>query len=104
MARANDDSFLNWRPAHAKNLEAAGYAKVSVLIDSDSRLYLNGRQVGVSQLARQIGELLGDAPAGQRTVLLKIHREAQALYFEPVIEAVSEAGGDLVHVLEELKE
>ena len=104
LARANDDSFLNWQPARAKNLEAAGYAKVSVLIDADSKLYLNGRQVGMAQLSGQIGELLGDAPAGQRTVLLKIHREAQALYFEPVIEAVSEAGGDLVHVLEELKE
>lgn len=104
LARANDDSFLNWQPARAKNLEAAGYAKVSVLIDGDSKLYLNGRQVGMSQLSAQISELLGDAPAGQRTVLLKIHREAQALHFEPVIEAVSEAGGDLVHVLEELKE
>lgn len=104
LARANDDSFLNWQPAHAKDLQAAGYAKVSVLIDADSKLYLNGRQVGMTQLSTQIGELLGDAPAGQRTVLLKIHREAQALYFEPVIEAVSEAGGDLVHVLEELKE
>jgi len=104
LARANDDSFLNWQPARAKNLEAAGCAKVSVLIDGDSKLYLNGRQVGMAQLSPQIAELLGDAPAGQRTVLLKIHREAQALYFEPVIEAVSEAGGDLVHVLEELKE
>jgi biopolymer transport protein ExbD len=103
LARANDDSFLNWQPARARNLEAAGYAKVSVLVDTDNRLYLNGRQVGMSQLSQQIGELLGDAPAGQRTVLLKIHREVQALYYEPVIEAISEAGGDLVHVLEELK-
>jgi len=104
LARANDDSFLNWQPARAKGLEAAGYAKASVLIDAENKLYLNGRQVGMSQLAQQVGELLGDAPAGQRTVLLKVHREAQAIYYEPVIEAISEAGGDLVHVLEELKE
>ncbi len=104
LARANDDSFLNWEPARAKDLEAAGYSKVSVLIDSENKLYLNGPQVGTSQLAQQVGALLGDAPAGQRTVLLKVHREAQAIYYEPVIEAISEAGGDLVHVLEELKE
>jgi len=104
LARANDDSFLNWQPARAKNLEAAGYSKVSVLIDADSKLHLNGRQVGMTQLSRDIGELLGDAPAGQRTVLLKVHRDAQAMHYEPVIEAISEAGGDLVHVLEELKE
>jgi len=104
LARANDDSFLNWQPAKAKDLEAAGYAKVSVLIDKDSKLYLNGRQVGMATLGQQIGELLGDRPSGDRTVLLKVHREAQAMYYEPVIEAISEAGGDLVHVLEEQKE
>ncbi len=104
LARANDDSFLNWQPARGKNLESAGYSKVSVLIDKDSKLYLNGRQVGMSQLSHQIAELLGDAPAGRRTVLLKVHREAQAMYYEPVIEAISEAGGDLVHILEKQKE
>lgn len=104
LAQANDDSFLNWQPAQSKNLEAAGYSKVSVLIDTDSKLYLNGRQVGMAGLAGQIGELLGEAPPGERTVLLKVHREAQAMYYEPVIEAISEAGGDLVHILEEQKE
>ena len=37
-------------------------------------------------------------------MLLKVHREAQAMYYEPVIEAICEAGGDLIHVLEERKE
>ena len=59
--------------------------------------------MGEAQLADEIEELLGDAPAGERTVLLKVHKEATAMRFEPVIEAVSEAGGDLVHVLEEVK-
>jgi len=104
LARAQDDSFLKWQPAHARNLEQAGPSKVSVLIDAESKLYLNGRQVGAAQLAKQIGELLGEAPPGQRTVLLKVHRDAQAMRFEPVIEAISEAGGDLVHILEKEKE
>ena len=30
-----------------------------------------------------------------------VHREATAVRFEPVIEAISEAGGDIVHILEE---
>jgi biopolymer transport protein ExbD len=55
----------------------------------------------VAQLAERIGETLGDAPPGDRNVLLKVHREAAAMRFEPVIEAISEAGGDLVHILEE---
>ena len=103
LARAQDDSHLQWQPARAKDLQGAGAAKVSVLIDKDNRLHLNGRQVGVVQLAPEIEKLLGDAPAGSRTVLLKVHKDATAMYYEPVIEAVSEAGGDLVHVLEEQK-
>jgi biopolymer transport protein ExbD len=54
-------------------------------------------------LAGSIEDLLGDAPPGKRTVLLKVHKETLAQRFEPIIEAVSEAGGDLVHVLEEKK-
>ena len=80
LARAQDDSFLNWQPAKAPNLESAGTAK---------------------QLADRIRETLGDAAPGERNVLLKVHREATAVRFEPVIEAISEAGGDIVHILEE---
>ena len=40
-------------------------------------------------------------PPGKRTVLLKIHRDTPYRDFEPVIEAVSAAGGELHHVLEE---
>jgi len=101
LARANDDSYLKWRPARSDEVEAAGYSKVSVLIDTENRLYLNGHQVGVASLADQIQELLGNAPVGQRTVMLKVDSEAQALHYEPVIEAISQAGGDLVHVLEQ---
>ena len=101
LARAQDDSFLNWQPAKATNLESAGPAKVSVLIDTEDRLYINGQEIGVAQLADRIRETLGDAPPGERNVLLKVHREATADRFEPVIEAISEAGGDMVHILEE---
>ena len=101
LARAQDDSHLQWSPAAAVELESAGSSKVSVLIDNENKYYLNGQPVGEIQLASAIEELLGNAPAGERNVLLKVHRDAQAMYFEPAIEAISEAGGDLVHVLEE---
>lgn len=101
LARAQDDSHLNWTPASTAKVESAGVSKVSVLIDSENKLYLNGQPIGISQLAPRVKELLGDSPPGDRTVLLKVNHEAQAMLFEPVIEAVSEAGGDLVHILEE---
>ncbi|MBC8356758.1 MAG: biopolymer transporter ExbD [Planctomycetes bacterium] len=104
LARAQDDSHLQWTPAKADNLENAGHTMVSVLIDSDSKLYLNGQQIGVAQLAGQIETALGDAPQGERSVLVKVHNDTLAQRFEPVIEAISEAGGDLIHIVEEQRD
>jgi biopolymer transport protein ExbD len=101
LARAQDDSHLQWQPAQARQLEGIASTKVSVLIDRNNKLYLNGQEIGQAGLAKGISELLGSTPQGQRTVLLKVHKEATAMYYEPVIEAISEAGGDLVHILEE---
>jgi biopolymer transport protein ExbD len=99
LARAQDDSHLKWKPAEAVDLEAAKYAKVSVIMDHEQKLYLNGQQVGESELASLIEKNLGNTPAGERYVLLKCDRDVTALRFQPVLEAVGEAGGDLVHVL-----
>jgi biopolymer transport protein ExbD len=101
LARAQDDSHLQWTPAEARNIESAGHSVVSVLIDTDEKLYLNGQPIGESGLEMKIDELLGDLPVGERIVLLKVHRDATALRFEPVIEAISSAGGELVHIVEE---
>lgn len=103
LARAQDDSHLQWTPAKAENLENAGYSMVSVVVDNENKLYLNGQEIGVGQLADAIDGQLLDARAGERTVLLKVHQEAIAQRFEPVIEAISEAGGELVHIVEEDK-
>ena len=100
LARAQDDSHLVWQPAEAKEIESAGQSIVSVLIDEDHKVYVNGQQAGEAELAGRVEEMLGDLPAGQRTVLLKIDRETTAQTFEPVIEAISQAGGDLVHIVE----
>jgi biopolymer transport protein ExbD len=104
LARAQDDSHLKWNPAKAGNLESAGHSRVSVVVDIEGDLYLNGQQFGVSQLAPAIEQLLGDQQAGQRTVLLKVHNETVAQRFEPIIEAISEAGGDLVHIVEDRRQ
>lgn len=104
LARAQDDSHLQWQPAEAMELEAAKYSKVSILMDKDQKLYFNGNQISVSELPSLIDSNLGDAPPGERIVLLKCHKEVTALMFQPVLEAVGEAGGDLVHVLNEKKQ
>ncbi len=104
LARAQDDSHLKWKPAVTPELEHAGHPKASIVVDVKNRLFLNGRQIGIASLSKRVEELLGTAPAGERTVLLKIDSDATASKFEPIIEAVSEAGGEVVHVLEKEKE
>lgn len=101
LARAQDDSHLQWTPAQVSNLESAGHSMVSVVIDSENDLYLNGQQIGVANLSSRIEDTLKGVPAGERTVLVKVHRETVAQRFEPVIEAISEAGGELVHIVED---
>ena len=101
LAKATDDSHLQWDPAETTNVTRAGAAKVSIVIDAESKYYLNGQQVGIAQLAPQIEQILGGSTGDDRRVLLKVHRNATANHFEPIIEAVSEAGGTIMHVLEE---
>lgn len=100
LARAQDDSHLQWQPANAENIKQARPAVVSIVIDTDGRTYLNGQPAAHAGLASAIERMLGQRGVGDRTVLLKVHRTTRAEMFEPVIEAISEAGGELVHVLE----
>jgi biopolymer transport protein ExbD len=100
LARAQDDSHLQWQPAKLDQLEMAAAARASVTIDSGFKTYLDGKEISVEQLAASLSALLGDAPSGQRNVFLKVHREATASHFEPVIAAIGEAGGDLIHILQ----
>ncbi len=118
LARVQDDSHIQWKPAEGRELVKPETMRISVAIDREGVTYLNGRVLSETadsaairdMLARALynekgapGQrgLLGDLPAGRRTVLLKIHRDTPYRDFEPVIEAVSAAGGELHHVLEE---
>lgn len=104
LARTQDDSNLKWKPAGSPNVQALDQSKISVTVDEDNRVYLNGVQKGIGELTASIEQMLKAEPPGHKTVLLKIHKDTQAATFEPIIEAVSQAGGDLVHVLAEEKQ
>ena len=104
LAKAQDDSHVKWTAAQTAKVEAANKSKASIVVDIHNKIFLNGREISESQLAAAIEKRLGDAPTGQRTVLLKINKDAQALRFEPILAAASEAGGEIVHILQENKE
>ena len=104
LARVRDDSHIQWEPARIDELEQAKNSKASVAIGSDNETYLNGRKVeDIGSLAGDISEILGESKAGNRTVLFKVDKHTKAKDFEPVIEAISDAGGDLLHVLEDVR-
>lgn len=101
LARSQDDSHLKWEPARTAEVENFGNPRVSITVDIENRVYLNGRQVSVREISTGVQSFLGDLPPGRRIVLLKIHKDTLAATFEPIVEAVSEAGGEVVHVLQQ---
>ena len=42
LARAQDDSHLQWNPAQAEKVESAGHSMVSIVVDTDNRLAITG--------------------------------------------------------------
>ena len=79
----------------------ASNTKVSVSVDKDNKIYLNGQEIGVLQLADKVAQELADKPPDERVVLLKIHKETLAATFNPIMEAVSLSGGEVLHVIDE---
>jgi len=102
MAKTQDDSHIQWEPARdADTRMVTSNTKISISVDVDNKVYFNGQQVGVRELADRVAQELGDKPASERVVLLKIHKETLAATFNPIMEAVSQAGGEVVHVIDE---
>lgn len=100
LARAQDDSHLQWQPAKLKEVEMVAAPRASVTIDTGYKTYLDSKEIAPEELAAALTTILGETPAGSRHVFLKVHREAKASHFEPVVAAIAEAGGDLIHILE----
>lgn len=100
LARVQDDSHVQWDPAVLSDIEAAGAPIANVAIDSAYKTYLNGEEISNDLLAPRLNAILGETPSGRRNIFLKVHKEATAKHFEPVIQAIGDAGGDLVHILE----
>jgi biopolymer transport protein ExbD len=110
LARVTDDSHVKVNKADGTELQKPQSKRVGIAIDTNQITYLNGVRINPDMISDALYQpeaplgqrgLLGDQPPGQRTVLLKIDKNTPASLFEPVIEAVSKAGGELHHVLEE---
>ena len=59
--------------------------------------------MSTDQLAAEVENSLANAGPAERKVLLKVHQDTPSQRFEPVIEAIAKAGGELWLVLEKGK-
>lgn len=100
LARTQDDSHVQWTPAQLTNVDAAAAPMASIAVDVQNKVFLDGKEIGVDQITSRLNAILGDTPAGSRNVYLKIHKDAAARVFEPVIEAAGASGSDLFHIIE----
>lgn len=100
LARVQNDSHIQWTPAQVDAVQPAAAALAGVAIDSGRKVYLDGREISPDSLAAQLETILDGAAGGARRVHLKIDKDTPASVFEPVIEAISEAGGEITHILE----
>jgi biopolymer transport protein ExbD len=101
LAKMQDQTQIQWEPAQATGAKPVAKAKVSITVDRDGKVYLNAKQVGLMNLTALVQAELGDSPPGERAVHLKIHKDTLAATFEELIAKVSEAGGEMVHVIED---
>ena len=101
MAKGTTESAVDWKPATTVvRLNAADNSLASVIIDKDSKVYLNGLAVSMGSLKDSVAAYLGDRPAGQRKVLLKVDRNVPERVFSQVMLDIADSGGDIFRVLD----
>ncbi len=100
LARAQDDSNVQWTPPTSDQIEAGPKTPVRIAIDRKNKYFVNGVQVGGTGLEDRITAQLQGLEGKDRVVQFKIHKEAPVRLIEPVVEAIGKAGADFFIVLQ----
>ena len=90
----------NLDPPKAVDLEQIEQSRVSVALDKNGDIYLNGSKVqDRDELESGVRALLEDVDSREeRIVQFKCHNEITRAQFEPVLDAIASAGGLLAAV------
>lgn len=85
----------NIRPARSLDAEEMRMTQISVAIDAEGRLFLQGREIGsADDIESQVRTLMENRTTdNERTVIFMCDRDITKNKFEPVIEAIVKAGG-----------
>ncbi|MFM8291647.1 MAG: ExbD/TolR family protein [Planctomycetia bacterium] len=96
---AKDDT-RNIKPPSARELAQMENQNVSVSIDADGGIFFNGRPVAspATVEAGVAGFLVGKKETKDRMVVFRCDKGVDKKVFEPVLEAISKAGGVIAAV------
>ena len=96
---AKDDT-RNIKPPSARELAQLENQNVAVSIDADGGIFFNGRPVGSAATveAGVAGFLAGKKDAKDRMVVFRCDQGVDKKVFEPVLAAISKAGGVIAAV------
>jgi biopolymer transport protein ExbD len=100
------ESGIKFTPAQAVDVLTLKENKISVVVDEQGKAFLQGHQVDDANAVEWgVAALIQNAkgPEG-RSVMFKCDKAVDRAVFEPVISAISRAGGTIVAIGEKSKE
>jgi biopolymer transport protein ExbD len=101
LAKGTNEAALDVRPAvTTEQLDATDPSMVTVSIDRESKVYVNGTPVAASAVKDAVNDHLGELPAERRKVLMKIDKGVPERVFGKVMLDVSESGADIWRALD----
>lgn len=94
------EARISSEPPKAVDVDSVKNAPTSVVLDEGGELYVNGKLVADSQTVESLIEssLIGKTTDEERMVLFKCDHRIEKRAFEPVLEAITRAGGLVVAV------
>jgi biopolymer transport protein ExbD len=94
------EAGIQWNPARAADVQTLKESRVSVSIDENGSIRLQGQLVpDAASVEQGVSALLGARTGPEaRLVMFKCDRGVDKAVFEPVIAAIARAGGTLVAV------
>ncbi len=100
------DAHLDLTPPLAPDLETLEESNISVSIDVEGRIYIQGEEVaGAEAVEAAVRAWIAGRPSDeQHLVLFKCDAAVDKEVFEPVLDAISQAGGVIAAVGDRLQE
>ena len=101
LAKDASESAVQWTPASTTmTLVPNPETTVSVIVDKNQQVFVDGHPVSQSGVGNVVGEILGSRPAGNRRVIIKIDKDVPEKVFGQVMLDIGDAGGEMFRVLE----